>query len=43
MTKEEIALELTKAVIARISFSNDVKTTPYEIYNSIYENIKIYQ
>lgn len=41
MTKEEIALQLTKSVIEKISFSPDeVKTIPYEIYNSIYKNIK---
>lgn len=46
MSREEIALQLTKAVISQISFRADnVKTLPYEIYNSIYNNLnssKIY-
>lgn len=42
MSKEEIALELAKSVISQITFTpSDVKTLPYEIYNSIHENIKI--
>lgn len=41
MSKDEIALQLTKSVIEQISFSpNNVTTLPYEIYNSIYKNIK---
>ena len=41
-SREEIALQLTLKVIERTSFNdyNAVKTHPYEIYNSIYENIK---
>ncbi len=41
-SREEIALQLTLKVVERVSFSdyNAVKTHPYEIYNSIYENIK---
>ena len=40
MSKEEIALEITKCVIAQCSFRLDnVKTLPYEIYNSIYNNL----
>lgn len=42
--KEEIALEITKAVISKISFNaNDVNTLPYEIFNSIYQNIKTFE
>ena len=42
MSKEEIALQITLKVIDRISFSSydEVKKMPYEIYNSIYDNIK---
>lgn len=39
-SREEIALQLTKSVIDKISFTyENVKTLPYEIYNSIYSNI----
>lgn len=39
--REEIALQLTKCMLERIVFRTDeIKTLPYEIYNSIYENIK---
>ena len=42
MSKEEIALQLTLKVIERTSFNSfdEVKKHPYEIYNSIYDNIK---
>lgn len=44
MTREEIALQLTLKTIDKISFSsNDVKTLPYEIYNSILNNINAYK
>lgn len=44
MSKEEIALEITKSVIAQCSFRMDtVKTLPYEIYNSIYNNLDCYK
>ena len=40
-SKEEISLAITKAVIEKMAFTpNEIKTLPYEIYNSIYENIK---
>ena len=41
-SREEIALQLTLKVIERTSFNDytAVKKHPYEIYNSIYENIK---
>lgn len=43
ISREEIALQLTLKTIERISFNDykAMKTHPYEIYNSIYENIKI--
>lgn len=41
--KEEIALEITKSVIDKINFNADnVNTLPYEIFNSIYQNIKTF-
>lgn len=44
MSKEEISLEITKCVIAQCSFRVDnVKTLPYEIYNSIYNNLDCYK
>ncbi len=41
-SREEIALQLTLKVIEKTSFNSfeAVKTHPYEIYNSIYENIQ---
>lgn len=40
-SREEISLQLTKSIVEKIGFSVDtVKTLPYEIYNSIYDNIK---
>jgi len=44
MSKEEIALEITKSVIEQCSFTHDnVKTLPYEIYNSIYNNLDCFK
>ncbi|MDO4282379.1 MAG: hypothetical protein Q4D02_01970 [Clostridia bacterium] len=41
-SREEIALQLTLKTIEKISFDYDnVKKLQYEIYNSIYENIKV--
>lgn len=41
MSKEEIALQITLKVIEGCSYSSieQIKTLPYEIYNSIYENL----
>lgn len=41
MSDKEIALQITLKVIEKINFktTNEAKTLPYEIYNSIYENL----
>lgn len=41
MSNEEIALQITLKTIERIDFASieQVKTLPYEIYNSVYKNI----
>lgn len=40
--REEIALQLALKTIEKISFKSyaDVKIHPYEIFNSIYENLQ---
>nr|DAP07886.1 MAG TPA: hypothetical protein [Caudoviricetes sp.] len=44
MSKEEIALQLSLKVIEHTSFtSQNIKTLPYEIYNSIYNNLECYK
>lgn len=41
MTDKEIALQITLKVIEGFKYTSieQVKTLPYEIYNSIYQNI----
>ena len=40
-SREEISLQLTLATLNHISIAReDIGTQAYEIYNSIYENIK---
>lgn len=41
MSREEIALELTKTVLANITYSSleEAKTLPYKIFNETYDNL----
>lgn len=41
MSDKEIALQITLKVLEKITFksTDEVKTLPYEIYNSIYQNL----
>ncbi|MCI8760965.1 MAG: hypothetical protein HFJ34_07670 [Clostridia bacterium] len=45
MSKEEIALQITLKVVDNIKHTSieQCKTLPYEIYNSIYNNLDCYK
>lgn len=44
MSKEEIALQLTLKVIEQIDIAkSEAETLPWNIYNSIYKNLKTYE